>query len=71
MSQFIFLIQVVVAVLLIIVILMQQKGTGLGGTFGGELSFYRTRRGAEKLIFNSTIFLGSLFIILSILSLVF
>lgn len=58
------------AVLLILVILVQQKGTGLGSTFGGELAFYRTKRGAEKLLFYTTIILASLFILLSIASLI-
>lgn len=70
MQQFIFLIQIVIAVLLVLIILVQQKGTGLGGTFGGELGFYRTKRGAEKLLFNITILLSGLFIIASIVGLI-
>ena len=71
MQQFVYLVQVIVAVLLIIVILLQQKGAGLGSTFGGEVSFYRAKRGAEKLLFYATIFLTILFIILSLIGLVF
>ncbi|OGE38050.1 preprotein translocase subunit SecG [Candidatus Daviesbacteria bacterium RIFCSPLOWO2_01_FULL_39_12] len=70
MKTAIFLIQIIVAVLVIGVIMLQQKGTGLGSTFGGELSFYRTRRGAEKMIFYLTIGLVCLFIALSIIGLV-
>lgn len=55
-------IQTVVAVLLIAAILLQQRGTGLSGTFGGEGSVYSTRRGAEKVIFISTIVLIILFL---------
>lgn len=69
MQQAIYLVQVVLALLLIVVILVQQKGTGLGSTFGGELAFYRTKRGAEKMLFYATIILASLFILLSIISL--
>lgn len=71
MEQFIFLIQIIVAALLILVIIIQQKGTGLGSTFGGDLSFYRTKRGAEKLLFNATIFLSLVFIALSFAGLIF
>jgi preprotein translocase subunit SecG len=71
MDQIIYLIQIIVAALLIVVIIVQQKGTGLGSAFGGDLSFYRTKRGAEKLLFNATIFLAIAFILLSALGLAF
>ncbi len=71
MQQVLFLIQIIVAILLVVVILIQQKGSGLGSTFGGELSFYRTKRGAEKLLFYLTIFLAILFIVLSVVGLIF
>jgi preprotein translocase subunit SecG len=71
MDQIIYLVQIIVAALLILVIIIQQKGTGLGSTFGGDLSFYRTKRGAEKLLFNATIGLATAFIILSALGLAF
>lgn len=70
MKQLIFIIQIVLAALLTVSILIQQKGTGLGNTFGGDLSFYRTKRGAEKLLFYATIILVILFIISSLVGLV-
>jgi len=69
-KQVIFLVQIIVASLLVLTILIQQKGTGLGGTFGGELAFYRTKRGAERLLFYLTTFLAFLFIASSIVGLV-
>lgn len=69
MQQFIYLIQIILAGLLIFVIVIQQKGAGLGSTFGGEMSFYRTKRGAEKMIFNATIIIAVLFILSTILGL--
>jgi len=54
--------QLVVAILLIIVILVQQRGSGLGGVFGGEGNVYRTKRGAEKALFTSTVVLAVLFL---------
>jgi preprotein translocase subunit SecG len=59
--------QILVAVVLIGVILLQVKGGGLGGIFGQPDSVYRTRRGIEKSLFQLTIGLVVLFVILSVL----
>jgi protein translocase SecG subunit len=58
--------QTALAVLLIIAILLQQRGTGLSGTFGGDGSTYSTRRGAERIIFIATIVLAVLWVGISI-----
>ena len=62
MNKIFTIIQLVSAVLLIIFILIQQRGAGLGGIFGGEGGVYRTKRGAEKILFIGTIILAILFI---------
>ena len=54
--------QIIWAVLLVFFILAQSQGTGLSMTFGGGGSFYRSKRGIEKLFFYITIFLGILFV---------
>ncbi len=69
MKPVIYLIQIILGILLIVVIIIQQKGTGMGSTFGGESGFYRTKRGAEKLLFYATIFLSSVFILSSLIGL--
>ncbi len=70
MATYINLVQIIVSVALIVVIMLQAKGAGgLGGIFGGEGSFFRTRRGVEKTLFNFTIVLAALFVLTSILSL--
>lgn len=61
--------QVILAVLLTASILIQQQGTGLGGTFGGEGNVYRSRRGAEKFLFIATIILAVAFFALALLAL--
>jgi preprotein translocase subunit SecG len=61
MQNILHIIQIIISVLLIILILLQQKGAGLGAAFGGESAVYRTKRGAEKIIFTSTIILSILF----------
>jgi preprotein translocase subunit SecG len=58
--------QIVVVILLIASILLQQKGVGLGSSFGGGDSVYTTRRGPEKVIYNATIVLSALFLGLGI-----
>lgn len=71
MKAVISLVQVLVGVFLIVLIIIQQKGSGLGSTFGGDLSFYRTKRGAEKLIFYTTFAMAALFILLALIGLAF
>ncbi len=61
--------QIIVSVVLIGVLLLQVRGGGLGGIFGQPDSTFRTRRGVEKTLFQFTIALVVLFVILSILSL--
>jgi preprotein translocase subunit SecG len=53
--------QIVVGALLILLVLIQPKGVGLGQVFGGEGNVYRTKRGAEKIVFNLTIILAAAF----------
>lgn len=67
MPSYLIIAQVLVAIALIIVITLQVKGGGLGGIFGQPDSVYRTRRGVEKSLFQMTIGLAILFVILSIL----
>ena len=71
MKPVISLVQIVLGVLLIIVIIIQQKGAGMGSAFGADLGFYRTKRGAEKLLFYATIVLSALFVLSSIIGLLF
>lgn len=54
-------IQIVISALLVGAILLQQRGTGLSATFGGEGNVYRTKRGLEKVVFIATIVLAVLF----------
>lgn len=63
------LIQEILGVLLIIVILLQHKGSGIGSSFGGDSSLYRSKRGAEKIIFYATIAIASLFILSALIGL--
>jgi preprotein translocase subunit SecG len=62
--------QLIVSLLLVTAILLQQKGTGLGATFGGGGEVYHSRRGIEKNLFYATIVLAILFIGIAIFSLI-
>ncbi|EKD95552.1 MAG: hypothetical protein ACD_24C00451G0002 [uncultured bacterium] len=67
MKIFLLVIQIAVSVALVIVILMQSKGSGIGTVFGGSDSFYRSKRGVEKLFLYLTVFLAAVFAITSII----
>ncbi|OHA84559.1 MAG: preprotein translocase subunit SecG [Candidatus Yonathbacteria bacterium RIFOXYC1_FULL_52_10] len=55
-------IQVALAAILIVLVLIQRNSAGVGAAFGGgDSSLHYTRRGAEKIIFITTIIVGTLF----------
>lgn len=63
------LVMVIVSIVLILVILLQTKGSSFSGAFGGDTSsIYRTRRGIEKTLFQFTIGVGVLFVLLAVVS---
>ncbi len=62
---------IVLGVLLMLSILLQQRGSGLGSGFGGDSAVYFKMRGAEKLLFWSTIIIGILFFALALLRVIF
>jgi preprotein translocase subunit SecG len=59
--------QILVSVVLVLIILSQVKESG-SGLFGSAQSTVRTRRGLEKTLFQFTIALAVLFIVVSIIS---
>jgi len=60
--------QIIISIFLIISILLQQRGSGVSSIFGGEGGYYFKKRGIEKFLFFSTIFLSVAFIALSLLN---
>lgn len=52
--------EIVVSAGLVAAVLLQQRGSGLGGAFGGGGDVYYKRRGIEKTLFYATIVLGAL-----------
>lgn len=43
------------AILTVVSIILQNKGVSLGAGFGGDSNAYRSKRGAEKVLFYATI----------------
>ena len=60
--------QVAVSIALMASILLQTRGAGLGATFGGDSSVYRSRRGIEKRLFQFTIALAVLFVVFCLIT---
>lgn len=58
------IIQIILSILLIGAILLQQRGSSLGGAFGGDnfSSAFHKRRGAELFLFKFTIGIALLFV---------
>jgi len=54
---------------LVAAVLLQQTGEGLGSAFGGGGASFRSKRGFEKTLFTTTIVLGVLFALTSLLAL--
>jgi protein translocase SecG subunit len=66
-------IQIVLSVLITAFVLVQQSDASAGGAFGGADNWnagYHTRRGFEKITFNTTIILGILFAMFSLLAII-
>lgn len=59
--------QILVSVVLTLVLLLQAKGSGIGTALGGGTGgSFRTRRGVEKTLFQLTIVLAVIFLLISI-----
>jgi protein translocase SecG subunit len=57
------------SIAIVVLVLLQQRGSGLGSTFGQEGGAYSTRRGAQKTILWATVVAGIVFIASAIISL--
>ena len=65
-------VQIILSILLVAAILLQQRGSSLGGAFGGDnfSATYSKRRGSEQFLFRLSIALGILFVASAFLNLV-
>jgi len=68
-QDFVNISQILLAILLTALLLLQAKGSGVGTALGGGSGgSFRTRRGVEKQLFNLTIFLSIVFLLISIVA---
>jgi len=66
---YLFLAQIILAITIIILVMVQAKDAGMGNVFGGgDMGVARTRRGVEKTLFNATVVIGIVFLLLSLLT---
>lgn len=68
MNNLLIFLQLIFAIGLIATILLQSQGAGLGDIFGGGGESYRSKRGAERILFLVTIALAIGFILTSIIN---
>ena len=66
-NNYLNLAQMLISIVLIVVVLLQTRGADIGSAFGGggSSSTFRTRRGLEKTLFQLTIVLAFIFVVIS------
>jgi len=69
MQTYLSVAQILLSIALILAVLFQVRGGGLGGIFGQPTTVFRTKRGVEKTLFQLTIALVVLFVIVAIMTL--
>lgn len=65
MKEAILIINLLVSIVIVALILLQNKGSGLGGAWGGGGEMFQARRGVEKIVMHATIFCIVIFFIIS------
>lgn len=69
MGPYLNIIQIIISITLMVIILLQVKGESSGSLLGGGgAGVARTRRGLERTLFNVTIVLAAIFLLVSFLS---
>lgn len=63
MRNFFHILTILSVAIMILTILLQSQGSGLSTTFGGGGDSYRSKRGAEKIIYNTTIVTAIIFVL--------
>lgn len=66
LQNILFYVQIIVSVLVVISVLLQNRAEGLGKMFGGGGEVFRTKRGFEKFLYYSTIFLTIVLVVISL-----
>ena len=66
-------VQIILSILLITAVLLQQRGSSLGGAFGGDnySAAFHKRRGAEQFLFRFSIVVSVLFVLSALINVAF
>ena len=66
-------VQIILSILLVAAILLQQRGSSLGGAFGGDnfSATFHKRRGGELFLFRLTIVVALLFVLSALISILY
>lgn len=70
MDNFFLISEIILGIALVTLVVLQSKGSGLGSTFGGDMGFYGTKRGAEKMLFVLTIVVATLFLLTALIGVI-
>ena len=68
MQTYLNVVEIVVSAVLIVMLIAQSRGSGFTGTSQDQTTVFRTRRGIEKTLFQATLILAVLFVLVSIAS---
>lgn len=68
MSTWVNVAQIIISIVLIVILLLQAKGAGWTGFAADQASVFRTRRGIQRTLFQLTIVLALVFVIVSLFS---
>lgn len=68
METFLLIAQIILGLALTTLIVFQTQNSGAGSVFGSDTTVYRTRRGLEKTLYQATIVLSVIFVLLTMVT---
>ncbi len=68
MATFLLIALIILGIALTTLIVFQTQNSGAGSVFGSDTTVYRTRRGLEKTLYQATIVLTILFVLLTMIT---
>jgi preprotein translocase subunit SecG len=68
LATFLLIAQIILGIALTVLIVVQTQNSGAGSVFGSDTTVYRTRRGLEKTMYQATIVLSIIFVLLTMVT---
>jgi len=68
LATFLLIAQIILGLALTVLIVVQTQNSGAGSVFGSDTTVYRTRRGLEKTMYQATIVLSIIFVLLTMVT---